>query len=223
MSMTAFGTHILYDVAIQAYHRAASQPENKSSKDTLVAVLFSAATLESYMSQAVFCAEGYRLLPKLEVFAKFIGELDSREAGSSVKSKYYMAHWIICGTPFDRGKTPYQDFDLLVDLCNALTHFKPDKLGLEKTRRLLARLKSSNLIPSDLLPKWDPNTPEDRTLWVHYASTARVAEWACSTTAAMIGGFWRNAPEEEVRQFFYINANAAAYERMWGEQKHSPT
>jgi hypothetical protein len=122
-----------------------------------------------------------------------------------------MAHWIICGTPFDRGKSPYQDFDLLVDLRNALTHFKPDKVGSEKTRKLLARLKSSNLIPDSLLPNYDPNTPEQRAVWVHYLSTAKVAKWACNTAAAMIAEFWKNSPEEEVRQFFYVNANAAHY------------
>jgi hypothetical protein len=211
-NMTYFATGELYETAKQAYHRVSSQSENTPHNDALVAVLFSAATLESFMSQAVFVAETWsHLNPKIEVFAQFIGELEGRETGSSLKTKYYMAHWIICGTPFDRGRSPYQDFDLLVDLRNALIHLKPDKLGSEKTRKLLARLKSSNLIPDGLVPNYDPSIPEQRTVWVHYVSTATVAKWACNTAAAMIEGLWRNAPEEEIRQFFYMHANAAHY------------
>jgi len=125
-----------------------------------------------------------------------------------------MAHWIICGVPFDQGKRPYQDFDFLIDLRNALTHLKPDKLDSEKTRKLLSRLKSSNLIPDSLVPSYDPNIPEQRAVWVHYISTAKVAKWACNTTASMIQEFWKNAPEKEIREFFQIKVGAKGYKPL---------
>lgn len=215
INYTCFATHQLYEIAKQAYQRVSSESENKPHNDALVAILFSAATLESFMSQAVFTAETWsHLYPKIKVFAQFIGELEGREAGSSLKTKYYMAHWIICGIPFDRGKSPYQDFNLLVDLRNMLTHLKPDKLGTEKTRKLLSRLKSSNLIPDSLVPNYDPNSPEQRAVWVHYVSTAKVAKWACNTAAAMIQEFWKNAPEKEIQQFFQIKVGAKGYKPL---------
>jgi hypothetical protein len=207
-----FTTHILYEIAKQAYHRVSSQVENKSHNDALVAVLFSTATLESYMSQAVFFAQMWsNRHPKIKVFAQFMGELESRDAGSSLKTKYYMAHWIICGTPLDRGKLTYQDFDLLVDMRNALMHLKPDKYNSQKIRKILSRLKNRKLIPDNLVPNYNPNIPEQRTVWVHYVSTATIAKWACNTAAEMIQEFWKNAPEEEIRQFFRIDANAGGY------------
>jgi len=213
VNWTFFTTHELYEVAKQAYYRASSKEAKDSpGNDALVAIVFSAATLESFMSQAVFMAEEWsHLHPKIETFAQFMGELEGREAASSLKTKYYLAHWIICGTPFERGKSPFQDFDLLIDLRNALIHLKPDKQTSEKTQKLLHCLKSKNLIPDRLFPNYDANAPERRSVWVRYISTDVVAKWACNTAAAMIEEFWKNAPEEEIRQFFSIHANAAHY------------
>jgi hypothetical protein len=71
INSTLFATYRLFDIAKEAYHRASSQAENRSHNDALVAVLFSTATLESYMSQAVFMAETWsHLYPKIEVFAQ---------------------------------------------------------------------------------------------------------------------------------------------------------
>ena len=215
VNVTCFATHQLFEIAKQAYQRVSSESEVKPHNDVLVAILFSAATLESFMSDAVFMAKTWsHLHPKIEVFAQFIGELESREVGSSLKIKYYMAHWIICGIPFDRGKKPYQDFDFLVDLRNALIHLKPDELASEKTGKLLSRLKSSNLISDSLVPIYDPNIPEQRAVWVHYVSTAKVAKWACNTAASMIQEFWKNAPENDVQRFFQIQVCARSYKSL---------
>jgi hypothetical protein len=211
INWTGFATGNLYEIAKQAHDRVSLQPANIPHNDALVAVLFSAATLESFMSQAVFMAETWsHLHPKIAAFASFIGELDTK-VGASLKTKYNMARWIICGAPFDQGKLPYQDFDLLVDLRNAITHLKPDKLSSDKTRKLLSCLKNRNLMPDYLVSDYDPAISEQRAIWVHYVSTAKVAKWACNTAAEMIQAFWRDASEDTVKDIFRIHANASHY------------
>jgi hypothetical protein len=210
---TYLATHELFAIAKQAYRRCSGQPPGlDSGQDALVAVLFSAATLEAFMSQAVHAAEQWaHLHPRIKAFADFLAELDEREVGASLKAKYNMAHWVLCGQPFDKGRSPYQDFDLLVDLRNLVIHLKPDSTAAERTKKLLRRLQSAHLIPVGLVPDLQTESPDNRTHWLHYACNPVVAKWACTTAAEMIHAFWRGAQEQDVWHVFEHHANAAHF------------
>jgi hypothetical protein len=80
--------------------------------------------------------------------------------------------------PFDKGKQPFQDFERLVKLRNAIMHTKPvglneRHLGEEVTNELGLRnislaAKSSNLA------------------WFDRLMTPEVAQWACKSARAVI-------------------------------------
>jgi len=203
-NMTYFSTGTLFDIAKEAYKRSRENASNNISNDALVAIVFATSTLEAFMSQAVSTMKLLtHLHPKFELFANLIGELDSKEIGASLKIKYNMAHWVVCDKPFDRGSEPYQSFDLLVNLRNMLIHLKPDKMASEKIDKLLRQLKAKKLISG--------YNPMQRMTWVFFVSTPIVAKWACNTTAKMIQEFWKHTPDEKVKQFFRIHANALHY------------
>src|SRR5262249_41506708 len=214
---TLFATHDLFATAKQACQRSAEGTLGREGgRDAIVAVLFSAATLEGFMSQAVQAAETWgHLHPKVKAFADFLGELDEREIGASIKTKYNMARRVLCGAPFDRGRNPFQAFDLLIDLRNLLTHLKPDRTSSERTKKLLARVNSAGLIPSTLLPVFDPNS-HLRAHWVHYICNPVIAKWSCNAAAAMITAFWDGAAEGIVQEVFRVHANAAHYTPLEG-------
>jgi hypothetical protein len=210
-NMTYYSTGRLFSIAKEAYKRSEENAINNISDDALVAIIFATSTLEAFMSQTVSTMKSWaHLHSKFELFANLIGELDSKEAGASLKIKYNMAHWIICDKPFDRSSEPYQSFDLLVNLRNMLIHLKPDKMASKKIDKLLRQLKAKKLI-SDY-------DPMQRMTWVFFVSTPIVAKWACDTTAKMIQEFWKHTPDEKVKQFFRTHANASHYRPLDGKE-----
>jgi len=204
---TYFGTHILFDIAKEACQRSTrGKPERAPNHDALVAIVFAASTLEAWMSQAISSARRFtQAHPKVEFFAELLGQLDSRDFASSLKTKYYIAHWIVAGKKPDKGTEPYQSFNLLVDLRNALVHFKPDKPNpKKKIDKILVQLRNKGLLSGSL-----PSDP--RTLWVFYVSNPLVATWACNSAAAMIQHFEKCTSEERLRVFFRTTANTGHY------------
>lgn len=202
--LTYFSTTTLFDIAKEAYLRSiSSKHENQLCNDALVAIVFATSTLEAWISQTIFIAKKWTKKPPkiIEVFANLLGEFDSKETSASLKTKYFMSHWVICGKRLDRGAEPYQSFDLLVDIRNSLIHLKPDKVSIDKIPKLLPPLKSKGLI-SDFDPK------ALRKCWVHYISNPHIAKWACNTAASMIQQFVKWPSEDQVKHFFKFGANA---------------
>lgn len=74
--------------------------------------------------------------------------------------KFDMALLLNSKESFNKGEQPYQDAKLLVDLRNALVHFRPEwhehgTPGKLETR-LAMRMKPSGLIPADYAAPWVP-------------------------------------------------------------------
>jgi hypothetical protein len=210
LASTHFGTAEAWALAREAYVQAkAADPDMAQfTASALVSVIFAVMTLEAFMSQALYMTRSFTSLhPKIDVFRTMMSELDKRETSGQLRLKYYMARWVIVGEPFDRGGAPYQDFNLLVDIRNALIHLKPDRTTADdqtKPDKIVMKLQEKHLIKDD--PK------ERRYLWIHMISNAKVARWAINTAAEMIQGFWKDASEEQVRTFFWVHANAAHYQ-----------
>jgi hypothetical protein len=135
---------------------------------------------------------------KIDMFADFLNELD--DAHTSLKDKYFLAHWLLCDKKLSRGTNLYQDFSLLIDIRNALVHLKPDKVSVKnKIDNILKRLDDRNLLSKGLIP---PYKSDKRTTWVFYISNSNAAKWACNTAVSMIEGFWKETPDDRVKQFF---------------------
>jgi hypothetical protein len=94
-----------------------------------------------------------------QIMKEFWQATDSGQR-ANLLNKFQMALLFARAESFDKGAQPYQDAQLLIDLRNALVHFRPawyesseiDKLGL----RLKARFKQSGLLTSNDGSPWFP-------------------------------------------------------------------
>jgi len=103
-----------------------------SHRDALVAVLFSAATLEAFVSDFSFMARtlgGVHSIPALKSVAALLDEAEDGHA--SVRLKYLLAKFLVTGEPYNKGAAPFQDFDLLIRLRDAIVHLKTEEFSPE--------------------------------------------------------------------------------------------
>ncbi len=211
-NMAYFHTGQIFSIAKEAYNKSISQTQqNKPSDDALVAIVFAVLTLEAVMSQVIHMAKSFaKMSPKIDMFADFLNQLDS--ARTNLKDKYFLAHWLLCDKKLSRGAKLYQDFSLLIDIRNALVHLKPDKVSVKnKIDNLLKRLDDRNLLSEGFLPRYKSG---ERAIWVFYISNSNVAKWACNTAVSMIEGFWKETPDDKVKQFFETIAGIRSFQPL---------
>lgn len=209
---TYFHAGQIFDIAKKAYEKSVSQTkQNKPSDDALVAIIFAVLTLEAVMSQVIHMAKSFaKMSPQIDMFADFFNEFD--DARTSLKDKYFLAHWFLCDKKLNRGTKLYQDFSLLIDIRNALVHLKPDKVSVKnKIDNLLKGLNNRNLLSEGFLPRYKSG---ERATWVFYISNSNVAKWACNTAVSMIEGFWKETPDDKVRQFFETIAGIRSFQPL---------
>lgn len=129
-------TQSLFRIAVKAYERfdtqvAPDQLAQANGSDALVAVVFSAASLETFANE---CATLAQLDVKVQggkpqSVANLAVILDEAEGmRASPEMKYLLLWQIFTGKLFDRGVQPFQDFHALMKLRNWLVHNKPDGL-----------------------------------------------------------------------------------------------
>jgi hypothetical protein len=125
--------------------------------------------------------ESYRDAVLTQTSRDRMSQWTSTTAGrrSGVLQKYRKALAIVGAEPFIMNENPYRDADLLIELRNALVHYRPtwhdegqvDELGKE----LSERFESSGLVAAD-----------DNSPWVPVkALGAGGAEWAFKTCLAL--------------------------------------
>ncbi len=95
----------------------------------------------------------------------------------STKLKYILSKLIISGSTYDKGKIPYQDFDLLIKLRNNIIHCKPVELTKEPPK-FLTDLQSRKLV-GEFIAGVDSS-------WLSQVCTRQTARWACNTASNMI-------------------------------------
>jgi hypothetical protein len=191
----------LFDIARRAYDRTkdVSGDRDPLQKDALVAITFSAATLEAFINEAADLAWRMRpvsLPPRAEsltTFGKLAREVETLQGG--VQFKYHLASTVFAGHPYDEGRPPFQDFDDLLTLRNRLLHLRP--MGeVEPTLRgrmvvenppFVERLRGRNITAIAI------NT-ETPVPWIDRISTRAAARWACNSAAEMIRSVVTMAP-----------------------------
>lgn len=190
------GTAVLNSGALFAIAKRASQRAKEEDggvfgpvESALVALLFSAATLEGYISEVAFLAAAVDKLtahPSLASLASLVDEIE--DSRGSVRLKYLMARVALLGRPFDKGAKPYQDLDLLFRLRDAIVHLKPDTLT-GSPQKLLEQLRSRRLVE---LP------PTGRAIWMLTIATPEVARWASETVGNTIRALFEgvDVPED---------------------------
>jgi len=174
------------------YRRTENAASDKTGgqNDALVAILFSAATLEAFIAELALHAEGVAVLagapPYIRDLANVINEAE--DSRGSVRLKYLLVKSILPGDSYDKGSNPFQDFDLLFLLRDNITHMKPERIT-EDCHKVIKRLAGLNLCADE-----EPNI---KSSWVHQVTTRAVARWACNVVAEMIKSIRDCFPAEE--------------------------
>jgi hypothetical protein len=188
----------VYGIAREAYERVvAEESETKLiHNDALVAVVFSAASLEGFINElpeTVTPVEGDP--PSVSRCCTMLREAEKGNA--SAQFKYLLASGILHGRSLDQGAQPYQDFALLFKLRAALLHVKPQLLEVDEAtlglsypkndekahmkRQLMARQALTENLAILPFPAW--------------ASTRGVAHWACNVAVRMVRAMVDGMPD----------------------------
>jgi hypothetical protein len=183
---------ILYLVAKKAYERTTSAPSDTAfdQDEALVAILFSAATLEAFINEFdLFANISSNLLyphAMLRFLAQVLSEIETSRG--SVRLKYLLAKSVLSGVPYEKGKKPYQDFDLLFRIRDEIVHMRPDKIKREP-HKIIAALSARGLCAKD-----DPHV---KSTWLSQIKTRAVARWACNVVRDMVASIKDSLPENE--------------------------
>jgi len=182
---------VLYRMATRAYQRTKAAPSHttRGQDDALTALLFAAATLEAFIAELAHHAEaGTQLSRVLSPAASLSGVLDEAESSrGSVRLKYLMAKAILSGRPYEKGHAPYQEFDLLFTIRDAILHHKPEKITQDPHKIVAA------LAPRGLCEREEPHVKSN---WLHQVTTRSVARWACNVVRDMVASLRQHFPED---------------------------
>jgi hypothetical protein len=182
---------VLYNIAKGAYERtkSAETDTTRGQNDAAVALLFSAATLEAFIMELALHAEsGADLCPQPSPLLFLSHVLKETEASrGSIRLKYLLAKSILSGQSYDQGSKPYQDFNLLFNIRDAIVHLKPEQIK-PRTHKIVAALSSMKLCSHE-----DPNV---QASWLHQITTRAVAQWACNVVRDMVNSIRDCIPDD---------------------------
>jgi hypothetical protein len=151
------------------------------------AVLSAVASLEATINELFIDAQhgdpntfkgADRMIPRL--FAEYWDEIE----GARILTKYQMALILARKGKFDRGGSPYQEVDSLIQLRNALVHYKPEwDTDQNAHRRIQERIESYRF---ELNPFTGPND----AFFPKKCLGHGCAEWAVNSGVAFINEFF---------------------------------
>ncbi|NNJ27195.1 hypothetical protein [Alienimonas chondri] len=183
------------DVADEAAVRSVTEcghTESTRSHDPIVAVVFAAAATEAFMCElAAFAKSNLRcnatLSPQestIQQFRDIYNELESSKG--SLIAKYSLALGLFTGQPTQKGKSPFQDFALLLDLRNSLIHSKLSRIEIDEARTATMQFPKiiNKLAGNGILAPIPPKNT--LTSWVQLVSTPAVAVWAVRSAGEII-------------------------------------
>ena len=188
-----YNAGVLYRVAKCAYERteSARSDTGRSQNDALTALLFSAATLEAFIAELANVAKkvaGFDPTSSRTLLAALAEVLDEIERSrGSVRLKYLMARAILSGQAYEKGQKPYQDFDLLFTIRDAILHHKPEEITPEP-HRIIAGLSSRGLC--------ERSEPHVKRSWLDQIRTRAVARWACNVVRDMVASIREGLPKD---------------------------
>lgn len=154
----------------------------------LVVLAFSSMALEAFINEFADIAQAPLLDPHystgaVKSVAALLSGADSERF--TVQLKYDLALVALTGRPFDRGNKPYQDFDTLIKVRNALVHLKAERWEEDSpspSPPFFQRLKPGIINPLGVS-------------WVTRISTRGFAKFCCNTTVDMVQSVLTAVPE----------------------------
>ncbi len=217
---TIFLYGLLFNVARKAYERTQDETdEQRFLTAAPTAIVFAAMSLEGFINEVelflhVTLPNVASVEPEIANLASALREIEA--ARGSIELKYIMAA-IALGKPFDKGSNPYQDFSLLIDLRNALMHFKGAKTvaSADGTVAVLSEQKLMDRLRGKGILRANPNVG----LYSAIGTTA-AAGWACNTAASMITSLVSRLPDSGAKYRIVHSSSMALIESFhyWSKE-----
>jgi hypothetical protein len=212
MPSTIFSSGSFFNLA-----KKASERSKIDSGESIGAIVFSAMSVEVLLNEIVEMASSPTWSKdqpeEVSMFSAVLSDLERQRA--QIDLKVQIGYYILMRKRLDRGSLPYQDFDLLIDIRNALVHKKPEKLDISwsvpildrnyEPHKFVKRLSDRKVIP--LPPPFQP--PQ----WQVYVSCPEVAEWSYKTALQMAEFLINLFPDDglgEVFRFMHDNRLAGS-------------
>jgi len=170
-----------------------------SCSPSIIAVVVAAAALESFISDLAALIE-FGLKPHQELLGKLATELNRLEnKREPLTSKYQATKSMLSGVPFDKGRPPFKEFQLLIRVRNQLVHPKADLFHSNKEGYVIGRNSNQEIVET-LADKGLCEKPvRHRKEWFNYIENdLRVADWAYSTSTAMILEIFKVFPKKSL-------------------------
>jgi hypothetical protein len=160
-------------------------------------VFMSVAALESYINELFI--DYKKVFPELrtEVIAKLWKLVEQKP----ILEKYKFALLLKNGPAFNESARPYQDVATLINLRNALIHFKPEYFSKQDKHAKLSKSLRGKATLSPFFPQSEPPFP------LGWASHATV-KWAIKSTLDFILEFEKRAKIEQRMAKFKDQFNA---------------
>lgn len=199
---------ILFRVAVSAYERTESASSEKAGgqNDALVSILFSAATLEAFVNELALMAKVDSVLCGYKPYQSIASILNETEdSHGSIRLKFLLSRVILGGETYDKGAQPYQDFDTLFSIRDAIVHLKPEKLN-EDPKKILQRLRAKGICMDD-----EPGVAQS---WLAQITTRAVARWACNIVVDMVDSLKACLPPEAQETLLFRAILSNRYDRV---------
>ena len=195
----------LFSIALEAARGIVAEPRQEGSTASLISIVFAVVSLEAFINEAAEVAHDLReVKSEPEVVAAFAQLMKDSEK-SSLESKFILSNWLLTGKRTDIGKQPYQDFSLLVNLRNALAHFKPneswetfEEMERLRQKQIIKSLESKNILATKV---WGHGS------WTSSLQTKAVAEWGCNAASQLVLDFVRKIPQRGQWAFMLRHAS----------------
>jgi hypothetical protein len=176
----------------------------QSDMNGVVAVVFAAVSLEAFINELGALAETAPPSdpPQIRAFASLLRTVE--ESHGATRLKFALAGQVFRGMPYDTGAEPFQSFDLLFSLRDAIVHLQSERLQFDGEGRLtrsshtrvLERLRSQKI-----LAEYDPSAYVGASpSWISLLSTRAVARWACNVASDVVMAVLDSIPESEFRR-----------------------
>lgn len=162
-------------------------------EDAFTAILLSCVALEAYINETSMLINAkpdmVQDVPKVKAFASVLSEAESGR--SSIRLKFLLALALLKGETFDKGASPYQDFDLLFVIRDDLMHYKLEAITESEPHKIIKRMSAKKLC--------EPKQARADSWAVHIA-TPDAARWACNTAVDMINTIQTALSDEAKKQ-----------------------
>jgi hypothetical protein len=207
------GTIELFEIARRAAKRMSpddTNPGKKSADDALIAIIFSAISVEAFLND--LATLDWQIIDGPPSLIALDGQLQAmrrflkiaEESNMQPTSKLLLLHDIL-GKQLDQGRLPLQDYILLKQLRDAIVHAKPSTVTTtlgplvefdSSRKKILRALESRGLLPCD------PSSSARHFLaWLANAS---LANWAVKSASTIVLSTIEALPVSEFKDTFQV-------------------